>query len=164
MYRDFKNILLESELEEDTLKLRRNQLLNNFETASNPQFVKYFSEKHGSKAYTNDYLKKVIKKSAIRINNLKINIRDLPKQLIMDEDLKNLMADDDLIRKATIPNEPLVLRTRKNPTSLEDQSIILSSLRKNIDMYGLRDGLKKTDTALIPQRILEQGMNPDGDF
>lgn len=38
MYRDFKNILLESELEEDTLKLRRNQLLNNFETVTNPQF------------------------------------------------------------------------------------------------------------------------------
>lgn len=156
MYRDFKSLLLESELAEDTLQLRRNQLLNNFETASNPQFVKYFSEKNGAKAYTNDYLKQVIKKSAIRINNLKINIRDLPKKLIKDEDLKNLMADDDLVRTATIPNEPLVLRTRKNPQSLEDQSIILSSLRKNIDMYGLRDGLKKTDTALIPTRILEQ--------
>ena len=36
MYRDFKNTLLESELEEDTIKLRRNQLLNNFETATNP--------------------------------------------------------------------------------------------------------------------------------
>lgn len=67
------------------------------------------------KAYTNDYLKEVIKKSALRINNLKINLRNLPKELITDEKLKNLMENDDLVRKSTIPSEPLVLRTRKNP-------------------------------------------------
>jgi hypothetical protein len=79
MYREFKNLMLESELEEESLQLRRNQLLNNFETISNPEFMEYFFEKNGSKALTNDYLKDMIKKSALRVNDLKINIRDLPK-------------------------------------------------------------------------------------
>jgi hypothetical protein len=79
MYKEFKNLMLECELEEESLSLRRNQLLNNFETISNHEFMEYFFEKNGSKVLTNDYLKEIIKKSAIRVNNLKINIRDLPK-------------------------------------------------------------------------------------
>jgi len=54
----------------------------------------------------------MIKKSALRVNDLKINIRDLPKQLISDDDLKKLM-DDDFAFRATIPSEPLVLKSRK---------------------------------------------------
>lgn len=54
----------------------------------------------------------MIKKSALRVNDLKINIRDLPKQLISDNDLKKFM-DDDFAFRATIPSEPLVLKSRK---------------------------------------------------
>jgi hypothetical protein len=104
----------------------------------------------------------MVRKSAMKINDLKIDVRDLPKQLLSDNDLKKMMMDDGGRRgNGSVPNEPLVLKTRKNPTSLEDQSIILSSLRKNIDMYGLRDGLKKTDAALIPTRILEGSVLDD---
>lgn len=156
MYRNFKDLLTNCEFEDDTISLRRNQILNNFETVTQTGFVRYFGQKGKNIIYDNDYLKKMIERNALRANDLKIQVRDMPKYLMSDGDVKQILKNKspNQWQKPSVPNEPLVLKTRKNPQNLQEESMVLSSLRKNIEMFGLKNGLKKTGAVFIPERVI----------
>ena len=155
MYRDFKNQIQHCEFEDENIILRRNQILNNFETVTQQGFIKYFGQRGKNLIYDNDLLKKIIKESAIKANDLKIEIRDLPRNLIDEKDTNNILKQKARFNRAAVPNEPLALKSRKNVQNVQDISYILSSVRKNIEMYGLKNGLKKADSAFVPVRVIE---------
>ena len=103
--------------------------------------------------YDNETLKRIIHNTTERITNLKIDLRDYPKQLIKDEELENMLSAG--AKNNRFLNEPLVLRSAKQADNVLDQTRILRNIRKNIENYGVEEGLKEANAALIPQSVYQ---------
>ena len=158
LYEDFTSRIRQCEYEDELIGVKRNQILNNFETVSSDLFVKYFGQRGRTAVYDVDQLGEIVKKSALRANDLKQSLRDLPKQMITDENIDEWMKQM-AKERSKIPNEPLVLVSRKNGENLQDKSMIVTGIRKNIEQYGIKDGLKVSNAALIPQSLLNNTNN-----
>lgn len=150
LYEDYVRRIKHCEYEDELIDLRRNQILNNFETVCNDMFVKYFGQRGKTAVYDPDRLIDIVKKSALRSNDLKMSLRDLPNQFITDQDIDNMLKQ---VAKEQRPAEPMVLISRKNAETIADKSLVMSNLRKNILQYGVEDGLKVSNAALLPQSL-----------
>ena len=152
LYEEFTALMKHCEYEDELASLKRNQILNNFETVCNDMFVKYFGQRGKMAVYDPEQLVEIVKKSALRANDLKMSLRDLPKQMITDADIDRIMQD---VAKDRNPHrEPLVLVSRKQGETVADKSMIVTGIRKNIQQYGLADGLRVSNAALIPESLL----------
>lgn len=153
LYEEFAALMKHCEYEDELVVLKRNQILNNFETVCNDMFVKYFGQRGKMAVYDPEQLIEIVKKSSMRANDLKMSLRDLPKQIITDQDIDKMMQD---VAKDRNPNkEPLVLVSRKQGETIADKSMIITGIRKNILQYGVTDGLKVSNAALIPESLLK---------
>jgi len=154
LYSMFKEQLTNAEFASETISLKRNQILNNFETLSQPTFTRYFGKSGENIVFSNDRLNKIIQRSALRANDLKIKIKDMPRELITDEHIRQMI--DSTVDNKPIAQEILILKSRKNPQTIEDQSMVLGNLVNSVRYYGVRDGLKKADMSLIPESYFTQ--------
>lgn len=105
MYYDFKDLLTQSEFAQETIELKRNQILNNFETVTSKGFVRYFSEKGRNVVFSNENLQKIIQRTVVRQNQLKMDIRDAPGQLMDDSHIEEMMKK--VGRTKLLPQGPL---------------------------------------------------------
>ena len=150
-YMAFQELLTNCEYQDELIESKRNHILNNFETATNDHFIKYFSDRGKNVVYDNETLKRIIHNTTERITNLKIDLRNYPKQLIKDEELEDMLSAG--ARNNRFLNEPLVLRSAQQADNVLDQTRILRNIRKNIENYGVEEGLKEAKAALIPQSV-----------
>ena len=159
LYDDFARRLQTCEYEDEVAALKRNQILNNFETVCNDMFVKYFGQRAKMAVFDQAELEAVVKKSALRANELKMDLRSLPGQMITDQQLDEWARQraKDAAANPRLAREPLVLVSNKQGDTLQDKSMIVTGIRKNIEQYGLKDGLKASNAALIPERLLRDG-------
>ena len=74
----------------------------------------------------------------------------------MDQWLKEMAKGKPTSR---LPDEPLTIISMKNAETIQDKSMVMTNIRKNIEQYGIRDGLKVSNAAIIPQRLLSQTTN-----
>jgi len=159
LYGEFTQRIKNCEYEDELITLKRNQILNNFETVCNDMFVKYFGQRGKTVVYDVEQLKEMVKKSALKANDLRMSLRDMPRQLITDENIDQWMKE---VAKAKpgvntkLPDEPLVLVSNKNADTIQDKSMVVTNIRKNIEMYGIKDGLRVANAALVPKRLLEE--------
>lgn len=158
MYDEFLRVIKSCEYEEELISMKRNQLLNNFETVCNDMFVKYFGLRGRANVYDEEQLAQIVKKSALRSNELKMDLRDLPRQMLTDENMEEMLKK---VAKEKPSNpildfrEPLALVSNKQGETLQDKSLIVTGIRKNIEQYGMRDGLKVANASLLPKSFLQ---------
>lgn len=153
LYEDYIRRIKHCEYEDELIDLKRNQILNNFETVCNDMFVKYFGQRGKTAVFDVEMLKDIVKKSSLRSNELKMSLRDLPNQFITDNDVNRWMKE--IAKEGSRPSEPLVLVSNKHGETLADKSMIVTGIRKNIMQYGVEDGLRVSNAALIPKSILD---------
>lgn len=158
LYLEYADRVKKCEYEDELIFVKRNQLLNNFETLNNDAFLKYFGAKGKMAVYDVDQLKDIVQKSAVKANDLKTKLRDRKNQELTKEQTDQLTRElERQIARPTLPNEPLVLVSRKNAENLDDKSVIINDISKNIKKYGLRDGLRVSNAALLPESLLYDG-------
>lgn len=63
---------------DELVETKRNYIYNNFETATQDAFLKYFSENDKNQIYDVETQKSVIKKTAVNIDYLKGDLRNHP--------------------------------------------------------------------------------------
>lgn len=155
LYLDYADKLKKCEYEDELIFVKRNQLLNTFETLNNDAFLKYFGAKGKLAVYDVEQLKEIVQKSANRANDLKTKLRDRTNQELTKDKTDQLTREiERQIARPTLPQEPLVLVSRKNAETLEDKTMIMTDISKNIKKYGLRDGLRVSNAALLPESLL----------
>ena len=153
LYEDIASRIQSCEYDDELISIKRNQLLNNFETVSNDMFLKYFSQRAKINVYDNKDLEDIVKASALRSNKLKMELRDLPNQLIDERKIDQWMKE--AAESNNKKNERLVLVSNKQGDTLQDKSMIVTGIRKNMQQYGVKDGLKISNASLIPESILK---------
>jgi hypothetical protein len=157
MYSVFQEVMTNCEYLDELVETKRNYIFNNFETASQDAFLKFFSENGKNLIYDVETLKNVIKRTAVNIDNLKGDLRDNPRQLISDSEILNTMKIDRSGRYYSL--DDVVLKTAVRPENYQDQSTVLRNVRRNIQDYGLDLGLRNTNALLVPRVVVEQARN-----
>jgi hypothetical protein len=135
MYSAFQEVMTNCEYLDELVETKRNFIFNNFETASQDAFLKFFSENGKNLIYDVETLKNVIKRTAVNIDNLKGDLRDNPRQLISDSEILNRMKIDRSGRYYSL--DDVVLKTAVRSENYQDQSTVLRNVRRNIQDYGL---------------------------
>jgi hypothetical protein len=157
MYSSFQEVMTNCEYLDELVETKRNFIFNNFETASQDAFLKFFSENGKNLIYDVETLKNVIKRTAVNIDNLKGDLRDNPRQLIGDQEILERMKIDRSGRYYSL--DDVVLKTAVRAENYQDQSTVLRNVRRNIQDYGLDVGLRNTNALLVPRVVVEQARN-----
>lgn len=156
-YTHFQEIMTNCEYLDELIETKRNYIHNNFETASQEAFLKFFTENGKNLIYDVETLKGVIKRSAVNIDNLKGDLRNQPRKLQTDKDLEDAMRVDKTSKNYQL--DDVVLKTTLQGENAMEQSMILRKIRRNIEDYGLDLGMKKSNSALIPRAVVNQRYN-----
>ena len=109
--------------------------------------MRYFGEKGRNVVFSNENLQKIIQRTVVRQNQLKMDIRDAPGQLMDDSHIEAMMRK--VGRTKLLPQSSLSLKTNKRVENVHDLSLVLNSVVDNVSRYGLADGLMKADASLI---------------
>lgn len=154
LYSNFQEIMTNCEYLDELVETKRNYIYNNFETASQDAFLKFFTENGKKTIYDVDTLKDVIQRTSTKIDKQRGNLRDVPRQFIDDNwinDLTRIKRDDKYHSM-----DDVVLRTTQKAGNYQEQSTILRNVRKNIESYGQEMGLKNTNSQIVPRNIYER--------